>query len=158
MALFVRTKLFAQLGMIDEGFFAYAEDNDFEWRARQAGYQVLCTNVPIWHRSQATFGRTPLRAAALQIRNNLRLALKHESIFGVWYQFVRHWAKACIPFLQIDRSDPIATRLHPSNIFVNFCIWLYAVLWNFTHLAETLRRRRTDALCIVRTRRQLGLN
>ena len=31
----------------------------------------------------------------LSVRNNLRLALKHESIFGVCFQFVRHWAKAC---------------------------------------------------------------
>ena len=157
MAMFVRVSLFDQIGLIDEGFFAYAEDNDFERRVREAGYGVVATNVPIWHRGQATFGRTPLRAAALQIRNNLRLSLKHDSPAGVLYQMARHFAKGCLPFAHIDRTDPVARRLRPSNLVVNFGIYLYAMTWNVWHLPGTLRRRREDAQRVRKTRRQLGL-
>lgn len=156
MAMFVRMDLFEQLGPIDEGFFAYGEDNDLERRARRAGYRVVRTNVPIWHRGQGTFGRTPLWSAALQIRNNLRLALKHENAAGVIYQLLRHLAKGCLPFVSVDRHDPIARRLRPSNPAVNFLILLYAVIWNALHLPATLRRRRADEQRIQRARQQLG--
>ncbi len=157
MAMFVRTSLFERIGMIDEDFFAYAEDNDFERRARKAGYRVVATNVPVWHRGQASFGRTPLRAAALQIRNNLRLSLKHDSVSGIIYQVLRHFAKGCLPFVKLDRRDPVARRLRPSNVAVNFALLIYAVAWNLWHLPGTLRRRREDAQRIRATRRELGL-
>lgn len=157
MAMFVRTSLFERIGTIDEDFFAYAEDNDFERRARKAGYRVVATNVPVWHRGQASFGRTPLRAAALQMRNNLRLSLKHDSVSGVIYQVLRHFAKGCLPLVKLDRRDPAARRLRPSNVAVNFALLIYAVAWNLWHLPGTLRRRREDAQRIRATRRELGL-
>jgi GT2 family glycosyltransferase len=157
MAMFVRTSLFERIGLIDEAFFAYAEDNDLELRARKAGYRVVATNIPIWHRGQGSFGRTPLWAASLQIRNNLRLSLKHDRPTGVLYQLMRHFAKGCLPFLRIDRYDPVARRLRPSNIFVNFAILVYAVTWNVWHLPGTLRRRREDERKVQSARRHLGL-
>lgn len=157
MALFARADLFEQIGLIDEGFFAYAEDNDLERRTRKAGYRVIAVNVPVWHRGQGTFGRTPLRAAMLQIRNNLRLSLKHDTLLGVLYQLARHFAKGCLPFVRIDRRVPAARRLRPSNIAVNFALLLYAVAWNIWHLPGTLRRRREDARRVQAARRHLGL-
>ena len=156
MAMFIRMSVFDEIGLIDEGFFAYAEDNDFERRAREAGYRVVATNVPIWHRGQATFGRTPLRAAALQVRNNLRLSLKHDGPRGMAHQLIRHFAKGCLPFVKIDRTDPAARRLRPSNIVVNLAILLYAILWNVWHLPATLRRRREDLRRAEAARRRLG--
>jgi GT2 family glycosyltransferase len=157
MAMFVRTALFSEIGLIDEGFFAYAEDNDFERRARKAGYRVVGINVPIWHRGQGTFGKTPLRAASLQVRNNLRLSLKHDSPLQFVYQLMRHFAKGCLPWVRIDPSDPVARRLRPSNIAVNFGILIYAVTWNIWHLPATLRRRQEDERRAQAARRRLGL-
>ena len=121
MAMFVRGDLFEQIGLIDEGFFAYAEENDLVWRAR----------------------------------NNLRLSLKHDSPAGVLYQVARHFAKGCVPFLIVDPYDRIARRLRPSNVFVNFVLWVCAVVWNIWHLPRTLSRRREDQRAIQATRRRL---
>jgi len=38
--LLVRREAYAQIGGLDEGMFMYFEDNDWCWRARQAGWQV----------------------------------------------------------------------------------------------------------------------
>ena len=157
MAMFVRAAVFEQIGLMDDGFFAYGEDNDFERRARRAGYRIVATQVPIWHRGQGSFGRMPLRAAALQIRNNIRLALKHESPLGVLYQLARHFAKGCLPFVKVDRHDPVALRLRPFNGIVNFFILLYAVAWNILRLPHTLNCRREDERRIEIARRQLEL-
>jgi GT2 family glycosyltransferase len=155
MAMFVRMSLFDHLGFIDEGFFAYAEDNDLERRARRAGYRVITTNIPVRHHGGGTFDKKPLWAARLQIRNNLRLSLKHESLAGFLYQLLRHFAKGCLPFLHVDRNDRIARRLRPSNILVNFALFVYAVMWNLLHLPHTLRQRRADTRRIEATRHEL---
>lgn len=157
MAMFVRMGVFDQIGLIDEGFFAYAEDNDFGQRARKAGYRIVKTNIPVWHLGEGTSGRRPLRSAALQIRNNLRLSLKHDSARGFAYQLARHFAKGCLPFLKVDRTDPVARRLRPSNIIVNFGLLVYALFWNVWHLPATIRQRRQDMRKIRAARIHLGL-
>lgn len=154
MAMLVRLSLFDALGPIDEGFFAYAEDNDLVIRARRAGYAVVRVNVPVWHYGGGTFGERLLWASRLQIRNNLRLAIKHDSPAGVLYQIARHFAKGCLPFLRVDPHDFAARRLRPSHPIVNFGIWLYAVGWNIWHLPATLRQRRLDYQRITAARRQ----
>lgn len=78
MAMLVRCAAFDQLGLIDENFFAYGEENDFQIRARRAGYRILGINVPVWHYGQAGFGKTPFRASLLQTENNIQLLLKHR--------------------------------------------------------------------------------
>jgi len=110
MAMLVRLSLFDAIGPLDEDFFAYADDNDLVRRALRAGYLAVETNVPVWHYGSASFGRIPLRAGALQIRNNLRLSLKHDSPAGILAQVLRHLAKACLPFLRVDPDDRIARR------------------------------------------------
>ncbi len=158
MAMLARATLFEQIGLIDEVFFAYCEENDFEKRALKAGYRAVTTNIPIWHYGQASFGKIPLKAAFLQIRNDLRLSIKHDSIWGFLYQLLRHFAKACLPGLKIDRTDPVVQRLHPSNLGVNFALVSYATLWNLWQLPHTLARRRADNLRIQATRQILELN
>ncbi|MGC8827746.1 MAG: glycosyltransferase family 2 protein [Anaerolineae bacterium] len=154
MAMLVRMPLFDALGPIDEGFFAYAEDNDLVIRARRAGWIIARVSVPVWHYGGGTFGERLLWAARLQIRNNLRLAIKHEPPAGVLCQAARHFAKGCLPFVRVDPHNFAARRLRPSHPVVNFGIWLYAVAWNIWHLPATLRQRRLDYQRIRAARRQ----
>lgn len=158
MAMLLRLSLLDRIGTLDEDFFAYADDNDLVRRALRAGYRVVETNIPVWHHGSASFGRAPLRAGALQIRNNLRLSLKHDSPRGVLYQVLRHLAKACLPLVRSDPENRIERRLRPSNAIVNFGIFVYALAWNFYRLPATLRRRRQDSQRIRSARAALGLD
>lgn len=58
-AFMVRRKVFAQVGLLDEGFFLYFEEVDFCLRARRAGWEV-------WHVPEARI--VHLEAAATGIR------------------------------------------------------------------------------------------
>lgn len=50
-AMLVRREVFDIIGLLDEGFWAYCEDVDFCWRARQVGFKVLfCPNAVIVHK------------------------------------------------------------------------------------------------------------
>lgn len=50
-AMLVRREVFERIGLLDEGFWAYCEDVDLCWRARQAGFKVLfCPHAVIIHK------------------------------------------------------------------------------------------------------------
>lgn len=73
-----RRELFDDVGLLDESFFAYAEDVDLGLRARWAGWE--CWYVPaavVYHKYSATAGAYSPRKAFLVERNRLWVLLKN---------------------------------------------------------------------------------
>jgi GT2 family glycosyltransferase len=144
MAMFVRAALFGEIGLIDDGYFAYGEENDFQLRSEKAGCQTVLINVPVWHYGQGSFKQVPMRAAMLQIRGKIRLLIKHGSMFAALRGGFRH------VFRRLLRSTPLADtavehRLKPSNnLLINLGLFLHGVLWNLWFLPTTLLRRQQD--------------
>jgi glycosyltransferase involved in cell wall biosynthesis len=144
MAMFVRAAVFGEIGVIDEGYFVYGEENDFQIRAEKAGYRTVSINVPVWHFGQGFFGTVPARAAMLQTRSKIRLLIKHGSVFAAIRGGFRH------VFRRLLHSAPLADtvverRLKPSNnLLINLALFLYCVSWNLWFLPNTLLRRRQD--------------
>ncbi len=62
-AMLVRSRVFQEVGLFDEGYFFYYEDLDFSLRVQQAGYQLwVCPDAHVWHNvSASTAEDTPLR-------------------------------------------------------------------------------------------------
>ena len=55
-----RTKLFKDIGLFDDSFFAYYEDADISFRSQLAGWKVKYTNKAIaYHKQGATSNRIP---------------------------------------------------------------------------------------------------
>ena len=152
MALFVDGRLFGRIGMIDEGYWAYAEESDLEIRAEAAGFARVVTNVPIWHYSSGTFARYRMRAAYLAIRNNMRSTIKHDTLPKQIKTILRLFYIGCWPFYSGDMQNVTIARLRPRGIFLNFWLDLYCLLWNIFHLPATLRRSRDDYALIRRER------
>lgn len=76
-ALYRRTML-EQIGLFDEDFFAYYEDVDLAWRARQAGWRCHYTpeaKVAHWH--SATAATMGTRKLYLTSRNKIWTLLKN---------------------------------------------------------------------------------
>jgi GT2 family glycosyltransferase len=154
MALFIDSRLFSRIGMIDEGYWAYGEETDLEIRGKAAGFGRAFTNVPVWHRSSGTFSRYRLRAACLAIRNDMRLSIKHDRWLKKVKRILKIFYIGCWPFYRGDMRDVTVARLRPRNVLVNFALDLYCLGWNLLHLPQTLRRRRQDYALIRRTRRE----
>jgi GT2 family glycosyltransferase len=144
MAMFVRGDVFRQIGLIDEGFFAYGEENDFQTRARKAGYSIAAVNVPVWHYGQGSFGKDPFRAAVLQTRHSIRPLLKHETTAGLLHRGVRHTVRRVFRWAPIDRDSGVERRLQPGGLAVRIWVVLVSVAWNVWVLSGTIRRRRYD--------------
>lgn len=155
-ALFLRADLLRDVGLIDERFFAYGEEDDLQKRARRAGYRSLRVNVPLWHYNGGAFGKQALRAAMLAQRNHIRGAIKNDpprlalrrlrdmAVFIAW------------PGVQYDRRHAHLRRLRPFIYPFNVAILLYAMLWNLVMLPATLLARRRDGQRIRQARQRLA--
>ena len=145
-ALFMRASLLKAIGLLDEVYFAYAEEDDLEARAIRAGAQLRRLNVPIYHFGGGTSKRIPRRAAYLQMRNAIRYSIKQRSLWRAMLRIGKILDVACNPFsFFLDRQDSSHLRMRGSaNVAVNFFLLLAAVRWNLWFLPETLRIRRQE--------------
>lgn len=156
-ATLARTEIFRQVGGIDEIYFAYAEENDFQWRVRAAGYRMLNCDIPVWHESGGFFGKVRLRASRLAMRNNLRFYYKTADLRTALRITLATASLACNPFLKVDTSNAITRRMRPSNLLVNAGIFAYALGWNLKELPRTLRIRDEERRMIARSRAARGI-
>ncbi len=74
----VRSRLFRQLGGLDEHFFAHMEEIDFCWRLKNAGYTIQCIPASVVsHVGGATLQAGSPFKVYLNFRNNLLMLYKN---------------------------------------------------------------------------------
>ncbi len=77
-AMFVRARLYHELGGLDEFFFAHQEEIDFCWRLQLAGYRVMaCPAARVYHVGGGTLPKGNERKVFLNFRNNLIMMAKN---------------------------------------------------------------------------------
>ena len=102
-ALFRRAAL-ADVGPLDESFFAYLEDADWGFRARLRGWSALYVPASlVYHLGGATSGRTPGHERYLIARNHVAFVLKN---------FPGRWLARFAPLIlaELARMLLVATR------------------------------------------------
>lgn len=77
-AALYRRDVLEEIGLLDEAFFAYLEDDDWAFRARLAGYHCLAVHsAVVYHVGSATSGAGSPLVFRLGTRNRVRLVLKN---------------------------------------------------------------------------------
>ena len=145
-ALFMRGALLRAIGLLDEVYFAYSEEDDLETRAVRAGTQLRSIRLPIYHFGGGTSKRFPYLASYLQMRNGIRYSIKHRSLWRAFLRIGRTFDVACNPFpLFLDRSNQAHLRVRGRrSLLVNVGLFAAAVGWNILFLASTVRIRRAE--------------
>jgi GT2 family glycosyltransferase len=122
-----RRAALAEVGLLDETLFAYAEDVDLAARLQLAGWSCIYEpRAVIYHRGSATTRRLPGLRFYLLMRNSITIFLRYASPRRLlWTPLVLLW-----PFVRgvIDRQPP--------------AVPLRAVLAALRSLPDILRRRR----------------
>ncbi len=78
VAALYRREIFDKIGLLDDDFFLYSEEIDFNYRAQLAGYR--CWYAPtarVLHRGSATTRRISTKATRLASRNGLLSIIKN---------------------------------------------------------------------------------
>lgn len=77
-AMFVRAKLYHQLGGLDKDFFAHMEEIDLCWRMKNAGHGLLYTPLSlVYHVGGGSLPQGNPRKTFLNFRNNLWMLYKN---------------------------------------------------------------------------------
>jgi GT2 family glycosyltransferase len=152
--LFVRSKVFDELGGFDESFFAHFEEIDLCWRIQLTNRQVYyCADSTVFHVGAGTLPVTSPFKTYLNYRNNLAMLYKNLPDGKVWpivlqrlvldgisavrflpkLEFKNIWAVirahfafyAMIPSLRKKRQSSIAN--YPVTTYSKSIIWEYFV-------------------------------
>lgn len=76
--LFVKSKVFHELGGFDDDFFAHMEEIDFCWRAKNNGYKIVYhSGSTVFHIGGGTLPKNSPRKTYLNFRNNFCLLYKN---------------------------------------------------------------------------------
>ena len=143
-AIVLRADMLRRIGMFDERYVAYGEEDDLEKRAVKAGYELVRVNVPIWHRSMGTWSRMRFRASWLAMRNGIRCAIKNDTPAAAWRHLLATARSARVSSSRVDPKYYLRRRLSPSHGIVNLSLLACALLWNLLFLPQTLAARRED--------------
>ena len=90
--LFIRSKIFHEMGGFDEHFFAHMEEIDLCWRIKNAGYQIYyCGESEVFHVGGGTLHKSNPRKTFLNFRNGLVLMLKNMPRFPL-FSIIFFWS------------------------------------------------------------------
>lgn len=77
-SILVRRQCFEDVGLLDESFFMYGEDIDWQMRAKKKGWEMLyCPRSVVYHKENATMGYKGSLAEFYGTRANIRLCRKY---------------------------------------------------------------------------------
>lgn len=86
--LITRSKVYHELGGLDEDFFAHMEEIDLCWKMQRAGYKVFyCGDSTVYHVGAGTLARSNPRKTYYNFRNGLSLVYKHWSTGALFWKF-----------------------------------------------------------------------
>ena len=92
-ALFIRARLYHEMGGLDTYFFAHQEEIDLCWRLQLAGYKIYsCPQSVVYHVGGGTLPKGNERKVFLNFRNNLIMMVKNmpagEWLWKIPYRFL----------------------------------------------------------------------
>jgi GT2 family glycosyltransferase len=78
-ALAIKRPVIERIGLLDPDFFAYYEEVDWCYRAKEVGYKVtVVPRASVYHYGSISWGRNPFKQMYLNERNRIRFIIKHS--------------------------------------------------------------------------------
>jgi GT2 family glycosyltransferase len=172
MLYICRTRAVAEAGLYDEAFVMYGEESDLFDRLMACGWQILQSNIPVWHFVSGSRDNAKWRIAWYSYRNAIWHAARNRPLLGVLGSMaVSLYYAAFVPDCPASRtwlgrrweglprvapvSDAVfrarIRRFNVGNRALNLAIWVAAVVWNALALPVTIAaRRRSQSLSVER--------
>lgn len=143
-AALYRKRMFDEVGLFDEDFFAYCEDTDLGLRARLAGWKTISApKAVVYHHYSGTTGKYTSIKAYLVERNHIWLAIKNfplsKLLFLPLYTFWRYLMQVYGIFRKKGAGGRFLEDFSGSRLL----IILFKALWGATKgMPVILKKRR----------------
>ena len=131
-AIFMKRKVFEELGGFDGKLFLYGEDRDLCWRAWLAGYRVGVSTSAVFYHNTHSVGPTNYFQRYHSEKNVIRSMLKNLSTKSLLKIFPQYVFCSILELGFILLTKPMAL----------FRSYLPAYWWNIKHLKCTLKLRK----------------
>jgi GT2 family glycosyltransferase len=131
-AIFIRRKVFEEIGGFDEKLFLYGEDRDLCWRALLAGYTVGYNHNAVFYHNTKSVGCTNYYQRYHAEKNYIRSMLKNYTgrrLLRILPEYI-FWS-----VLELG----LIVFIKPMAIFKSY---FPAYWWNIKNLKDTLKQRR----------------
>jgi GT2 family glycosyltransferase len=133
--------VFSVVGLLDESYYMYGEDNEFFFKVHKSGITILQSNIPVWHFGENTSKNVPFRATWFAYRNALRFSLRNMGVLGNIRMFFSLLNQGCNPFKPFNLRCPNSRRLRRYNPVVNLFLIIGSLLWNVSNIAKCVMFR-----------------
>jgi len=155
MLFSIRSDAIEKIGLIDESYFIYSEETDFQYRIKLAGYLKAKCNIPIWHNASGTMKKFPIRAAFYQMRSSIRFAIKHYHFYEAIRTILSIYKFSVFFPLKLDKEcvNNYERRLRPRGRLLNLMLLCFSTLFNLIKIPEILYVKRKEMDLIKRNQR-----
>jgi GT2 family glycosyltransferase len=126
----ISNNLINKIGLMDEEYYMYGEDNDYFARTKKANFKIFDTGIPILHFSEGS-STNRIKTSWFVYRNALLYAQKNEGIFGVIRMILAFLVKIYNPFY--TSNIPSNQRIVRSGFLMNNYLLVKSVLWNLKY-------------------------
>lgn len=126
----ISKELIQQIGLLDEEYFMYGEDNDYFSRTIKAGFKIYNTYLPVRHYSEGSSSNGK-KTSWYVYRNAFLYAQKNNGIKGVLSILVSFLWKIYNPFYK--SNHPSNLRVIRNGFFYNNYLLLKSLKWNLQY-------------------------
>ena len=144
--LFVRAKVFQDVGGFDESFFAHMEEIDLCWRMKNQGYKIYVQpQSTVYHIGGGTLSKSNWKKTYLNFRNNLELLYKNLEDQYLFRSI----------FFRMILDSVAAFKFLISNGPSHFLAILKAH-FSFYKMLPSIRKKRRDLKKLIQNRNNTG--
>ena len=143
-AALYRKRMFDEVGLFDEDFFAYCEDTDLGLRARLAGWKTISApKAVVYHHYSGTTGKYTSIKAYLVERNHIWLAIKNFPLSKLLLLPLYTFWRYLMQVYGIFRKKGAGGRFLEDFSGSRLLIILFKALWGATKgMPVILKKRR----------------
>ena len=132
-------KLLNKIGMIDEGYYIYAEDLDYCYRAKLHWIEThFAFDARSYHHIKGTTGKNPKKREYFLRRAHIRFLLIHSTPLKMICRLIF----TCIGLPLAALIGSIITDNRVKDGLLKYIGRVQAVIWNINHIRNTLKKRR----------------
>lgn len=145
--LFIKSKVYHDLGGLDPDFFAHMEEIDLCWRIHNAGYNVGYNgHSRVYHVGGGTLHKSNPRKTYLNFRNGLSLLYKNYSAKALWFKFPFRVLLDIIAAIKFMLFDSFADGVAVLKAHLHFMLSLQHNYKKRRVVRRAAKRKRIDTI------------
>lgn len=121
--ILVKAKIVQKVGLMDERFFLYYSDTDWQKRISDIGFkQVVVPKANAYHKVSATTGRGSVKVLYYDSRDFLNYVRKHYNLIALIYSFFKSYITKTIKVFKSNTENKLEQFHYLNLAYTHFLI------------------------------------